>query len=339
MHIRNFLSVAVCIGSIIFSGCFERREEITINEKGNTFIHTLFGGDAEEAPQASELPNKGPWKINKWETTTDKEGKTELDIDAEMNIPYGETLPDRYNLDNKNEEGLRFPSAVKSYRKGDRTFYEFTRRYQPRKYNRYEVFYEQVDKNLEEKIFEKGIFNAPLQEQVQYLNQLVPAFRLSQLRYIYDVLGLMVFNGDISQDLRKNIIDSARERIGADFTPERFKEILARVDEKTIAGEMDRMAKEVDRIFTSVFREHVQADESGLLHTFTELLDKERRARTVTDNIYGQSFEIALKMPGQIIVSNGIFDGEALGTVSWQFSGSDLNDREYVLHAVSVADN
>ena len=339
MNIRNYPAAVICIASIFLTGCFERREEITINEKGDTFIHTLFGGDAEQAPQASELPNKGPWKINKWETTTDKDGKTELDIDAEMNIPYGETLPDRYNLDNKNEEGLRFPSAVKSYRKGDRTFYEFTRRYQPRKYNRYEVFYEQVDKKLEEKIFEEGIFNVPLQEQVQYLNQLVPAFRLSQLRYIYDVLGLMVLHDDISQDLRKNIMESARERIGADFTTERFKEILARVDEKTIAGEMDRMAKEVDRIFTLVFREHVQADESGLLHTFTELLDKERRARAVTDNIYGHSFEIALEMPGQIVETNGIFDGESLGTVSWQFSGSDLNDHEYVLRAVSVVDN
>ena len=339
MHIRNYLAAVICMTSVFLTGCFDRKEEITVNENGDTFIHALFGGDAEEAPQASELPNKDSWKINRWETTTDKDGKTELEIDVEMNIPYGETLPDRYNLDDKNDVGLRFPSAVKSYRKGNRTFYEFTRRYQPRKYNRYEVFYEHVDKKLEDRIFEKGIFNVPLQDQVQYLNQLIPAFRLSQLRYIYDVLGLMVLHDDISQNLRKNMMNSARERIGSDFTPERFKEILARVDEKTIAGEMDRITKEVDRIFVSVYREHIEADQIGTLSTFTELIEKERRARAVTDNIYGQTFEITLKMPGQIVVTNGIFDGEALGTVSWQFSGSNLNDCEYVLHAVSVVDN
>ena len=230
----------------------------------------------------SELPNKGSWKINKWETTTDKDGETELEIDAEMNIPYGETLPDRYNLENKNDMGLRFPSAVESYRKGNRTFYEFTRRYQPRKYNRYELFYERVDKKLEDKIFEKGIFNVPLEDQVQYLNQLIPAFCLSQLRYIYDALGLMVLHDDISQYLRKNMMNSARERIGADLTPERFKEFLARVDEKTIAGEMDRITKEVDRIFISVYKEHIEADESGSLSTFTELLEAGRQGRTLS---------------------------------------------------------
>ncbi|MBN2319442.1 MAG: hypothetical protein JXR49_10215 [Acidobacteria bacterium] len=339
MNIRNYLLTAICIASVFFSGCFERREEISINENGDIFIRALLGGDAEEAPQISELPNKGSWKINKWETTTNKEGRMELEIDAEMNIPYGESVPDRYNTDDKTDRGLRFPTTIKTYRKGSRTFYEFTRRYQSRKYNPYEIFNESIDGNLEKKIFDEGIFNVSQKEQTQYLNQLIPAFRLSQLRYIYDVLGLMVFNNDMSQDLRTKMMESARDKVDTTFTPDRFKKILARINEETISKEIDLVTKEMDMLFASVFKNHIQTDDGNLLNKFTKLLDNERQTRAMTDNINGHGFEISLTMPGQIVVTNGIFDGESMESVSWKFSGNDLNDCEYVLHAVSVLDN
>jgi len=338
MNIRNYLVTAICIASVFLSGCFERKEEITISEKGDAFIRTLFGGDAAAAPPVSELPNKKAWTIKKWETTKN-EGNTELEIDAEMNIPYGKSLPDRYNTDDKTDRGLRFPTSIKTSREGSRTFYEFTRRYQSRKYDPYEIFNESIDEKLEEKIFNEGIFNVTQKEQIQYLNQLIPALRLSQLRYIYDVLGLMVFNNDISQDLRRKMMESARDKVDATFTPHRFKEILARIDEETISREIDLISKEMDMLFASVFKNHIQTDDGNLLNKFSKLLENERQTRAMTDNINGHGFEITLTMPGQIVVTNGIFDGESLDSVSWKFSGNDLNDCEYVLHAVSVADN
>ena len=43
MQIRKYLAAATCIVSIFSSGCFERKEEITIDENGDIIIQTLFG--------------------------------------------------------------------------------------------------------------------------------------------------------------------------------------------------------------------------------------------------------------------------------------------------------
>jgi len=339
MHIRKYLAAVICIVSVFSSGCFERKEEITLSENGDTFIRTLFEGDTEQYPPIFELPNDGPWEITDRDIKNNKDGSISLKIEAEMTIPYGETLPGHYNLDDRSGLGLRFPSTVKTYKEGKRTFYEFTRRYQSRKYAPYEILYERIDGKLEEKIFENGIFNVPEKDQIQYLNQLVPAFRLSQLRYIYDALGRMVLHNDISQDLRKKMIESARDEISANFTPDRLKQILARIDDdKTLAKEMDSITREVDQIFISVFKKQTQPMEQELLTEFTRLLKNERDTRAVTDALSGHGFQITLKMPGQIVATNGIFNGESLGTITWEFSASALNDCEYVLHAVSVTD-
>jgi Ca2+-binding EF-hand superfamily protein len=311
----------------------------TVDEYGNTLIQISFEGDIDRYPPVFELPNGGAWKNIKQEIEDNKEGGKDLKISAEMNVPYGKDLPDRYNLDDTTDQGLRFPTAVKTYKKGSRTFYEFTRRYQSRKYKPYEIYYDDVDKELEGEIFEKGIFNVPQPKRTAYLSQLTPALHLSQLRTFYDVLGIMVLHNDITQDARKQMLKSAEDTIHETFTHDKLLEILARIDEKTITAEMDSITKEMDHIFISTFETHIRPEDGGLLKEFEKLLENERRTRTITDAVGGHEFHILLKMPGQIVVTNGIPVEDSLEAVYWKFPASALNDCEYVLHAVSVADN
>lgn len=339
MYIRYLCTAVICTASLFLGGCFEREEDITVDEHGNTHIQISFDGDIDQYPPVFDLPNDRAWKNISEEIENNQDGGKRLKISAEMNTPYGIDLPDRYNLDDTTNRGLRFPTTVKTYKKGARTFYEFTRRYQSRKYDPYEIYYEDVDKELEEKIFKNGIFNVSQAEQNAYLGQLTPAFHSSQLRIVYDVLGTMVLQNDISQDARRRMLSSAGNKVRTTFTSEKLKEILARMDDKTIDRETARITREIDQIFTSIFEEQMQPDGGRLLNEFKTLLDNERRTRAITDAIGGHAFNILLKMPGQIVFTNGIFSEDSLGTVYWKFSASDLNDCEYVLHAVSVVDD
>ncbi|MBN1570229.1 MAG: hypothetical protein JXA73_20475 [Acidobacteria bacterium] len=338
MNLKYLCAAMICAISLFLSGCIERKEELTIDERGNVSIHTSFSGDIDQYPPVFDLPNGGAWKNIKSEF--DKKGKKGLEASAEMNIPYGRNLPDRYDLNDHSNRGLRFPSTVKRYQKGARTFYEFTRRYQPRKYLPYEIYYETVDKELEEEVFKKGIFSVSPTQRDSYLRQLTPAFHSSQLRIIYDVLGIMVFQNDISQDARRQMLLSAGEKVRQAFPQNRLETTLARVNKSNEVGdEMDEITKEMDQIFISIFKNQIRPDRARLSVKFTQILENERRSRKITDAINEHIFNITLKMPGQIVVTNGIFSEESLGTVSWEFRGSALHDCEYVLHAVSVVEN
>jgi hypothetical protein len=338
MNLKHLCAAMICTTSLFLSGCIERKEELTIDKHGNTKISASFTGDIDQYPPVFDLPNGGAWKNIKQEFNED--GKKDLDVSAEMNIPYGKALPDRFDLNDHTDQGLRFPSTVKTYKKGTRTFYEFTRRYQPRKHLPYEIFYETVDKELEEEVLKKGIFSVSPMQRDLYIRQLTPAFHSSQLRIIYDVLGNMVLQNDISQDARRQMLLSAGEKVRQAFPQNRLEATLARINKfNEASGEMDQITKEMDQIFLSLFKNQKRPDNAGLLAKFAKLLENDLRTRKITDAIDEHTFIITLKMPGQIVVTNGIFSEESLGTVSWEFRGNALHDCEYVLHAVSIVDN
>lgn len=337
MQLKCLGMALIGVTSVMLSGCIERKEELTIDTHGNVAIHTAFYGDLDAYPPVFDLPNGGAWKNIKREF--DK-GEKDLSVTADMDVPYGRKLPDRYDLNDRSGQGLRFPSTVKTYRKGSRTFYEFTRRYQPRKHLRYEIYYEAVDKELEAGIFKKGIFNVPAAQRDTYLRQLTPAFHASQLRMLYDVLGVMVLQQDITQDARREMLASAGYRVRQAFPQSRLETILARVNRLNEAsGEMAQVTKEMDQIFLSVFNGKIRGHNAMLLAKFTRLLKDDRRARSITEALNEHVFKIKLKMPGQIVETNGIFSEESLGMVSWEFQGSSLHDGEYILRALSVVDN
>ena len=166
---KVFIATA-CIAAMFLSGCFTRTEEITVDENGNSTITTSFEGEEEQYPPVYALPLDDPWEILEREISKTEDGKTKIIVTSRMSVPYSKKLPDRYNFKDETDLDLRFPSDIKITRKGNRTFYEFTRRYQSRKYFPYNFYYEdKIDKKLEEKIFEVGIFNVSKDERTQYL--------------------------------------------------------------------------------------------------------------------------------------------------------------------------
>jgi hypothetical protein len=338
MNLKCLCTAMICAASLFLSGCIERKEEITIDKHGNTYISTSFKGDIDQFPPVFDLPNGGTWKNIKQEIMKKENGK-DLKVSAEMNIPYGKDLPDRYDLNDQANQQLRFPSTVKTYKKGSRTFFEFTRRYQPRKYRLYEIYYEKVDKELEDEVMKKGIFNVSQTQRDKYLDQLTPALHLSQLRTVYDVLGTMVLQNDISQEARRQLLLSAGENVRKTVTRNKLETILAHLNKDNDGeDEMDQIIKDIDRVFISILKNQTRPDNGVLSAKLAKLLENERHTRKITDAIGGNSFIITLKMPGQIVDTNGIFSEESLGTVSWDFQGSALRDCEYVLHAISVLD-
>ena len=272
MHIKNLFVGLICTFSLFLNGCFEREEKIAIDHNGNTTINTSIKGTTEQYPPLFKLPNNDPWKIIKQEIKKNKEGETEIEIISEISIPYGEMFPDRYDFSDETDQGLRFPSSVKMYKKGDRTFYEFTRRYQSRKHIPYESYYESIDKELEEKILEVGIFNVPEDDRIKYIDQFTTAFYASESRFLYDVLGLMVLDNDIGQGAREKMLKTAMEELHEQFSTDRFLKILALVDENAIDTKFSLAKEEVDPLFTSIFKDYIQPDNNGLLKKFAKFL-------------------------------------------------------------------
>lgn len=336
-HIKTLFIATTCIAAVFLSGCFTRKEEITIDENGNTTITTSFEGEEDQYPPVYALPLKDPWEITKREIKKDENGKTEIMITSRMSIPYGKKLPDRYDFNDKTDLGLRFPSDVKITRKGSRTFYEFTRRYRPRKYLPYHYFYENlIDKKIEEKVLDVGIFNVSEKDRKLYLDQLTRAFLLSEIRVFYDVLGFMVFENDIEPSAREELYKAASEQMHSSFTPDGFKRILAGNE---IDREYAKIKTELDRIFTTLVENHTPSNKAAVVKRFSQLLESERRTNQITEAVNGHDFEVSIKMPGQIVVTNGLLEGTDFGKVIWPFKGSDLDDCEHVLHAISVVDN
>ena len=160
-----FPLVAVVMIALL-SGCLVRTEEITIAPDGTTTILAEIRGESDDFDQLLAMPSEPEWTILQGPDPKAKSSDKKSELKAQVEVPYGSSLPHSYAAPGSEQErfDLKFPTEVRRWTEGDRTYFEFRRTYKARRYSCYNIagtpFW---DDELEARVLEKGIFEVSQQ--------------------------------------------------------------------------------------------------------------------------------------------------------------------------------
>lgn len=318
----------------------ERTETITIDQNGNTTIRARFSGDREDFLPPAALPSENAgWKI--LENTVDKntpDNDNKFAYTAEIEIQNGAPLPESFTdtPPHANSINLVFPTDVKMWTEGDRTFYEFSRTYQARDFLTFNLSESDFwDQKLEEKVFEEGIFNVSDEERESYLQQFGLGYGYQNLQFFSKTMGQLVRDGDILVSQRDMLNKQIYTYLEDAVRPVRLLGIMGQ-PEDSIGIAFSALETEIHDYMMKMFYKAVGENKPELREKAERILSRLRSEYTLTQTLDNNSFSITVYMPGQIIQSNGLVDFDEMNKVEWQFTGKHLHDCHKPLYALSV---
>ena len=169
-----------------------------------------------------------------------------------------------------------------------------------------------------------------------YLEVYAQSLAYLQWRMFWQGLGTLVHDGVLAGEVKAKLEQDAMVYLEEAVTEERILGILSR-DEAAIARAVDSLIDEVQDNLASLYYRSVDSTDSGLLQAYTDAMWAVNHDYDVTEALGGQEMGVVLKMPGTIIDANGIVEedgGEMV--VQWFLRGSDFNDADVPLYALSV---
>lgn len=323
---------------LAITGCIDRTEEITIAENGETTILAKFEGEGEGFKPPVALPSAPEWT---YLTDTANFDRDRIDFKAEIVIPYGQPLPETYAKVKNGEDNinLRFPTEVKYWRDGNRTYYEFKRTYQARKYIRYNYMAdEEMDKELEKRVTDEGIFNLSEEDRQRYISKLADSFTYFHYMIFSDVLGELVMNRTIFASIKKTLEKKARTHIEGIITPELVLDILGRDDDE-MSEAIDELNVRVENEIVQLYKKEIGGSDKTKNERFEEVLEKTKTDYEITQKLGASQFVVLVIMPGEIISTNGLTDPDEPFSVGWIFKGSEMHDKNIPMYALSVVEH
>ena len=318
----------------------QRMEEIVVAEDGSTTITARIFGKADNLMLPIALPSQPQWTILKRVIDSSEVPTGQLDFEAEIEVPYGTPLPVTYAAEDVEhaELNLRFPTEIRHWTEGNRTFYEFRRTYPARDYGCYNIsgsgFW---DSELEAKILEKGIFNVSDEDRENYLDNMSFAFGYLHWRFLWTTLGSMYRSGEITLSASDTIETRAAEYLEQKVTSIRILGILGK-DDDSIGVALDRFKDELHKDFAELFSSVVGAD-TTLARSFAEHFRRVTLNYRITEALNSHNFSVNVTLPGRVIEANGLVLPDNPGEVEWTFSGEAMNDRAIPLFAISVVEH
>jgi len=332
---------AAAIGALLVaSGCIERTDTIHVHEDGSTVITSVFTGEIGDFSDAIALPAEPEWKIvqNYVDSSISSIGsnKPQRHLTATLKVPPGKPLPETFAAadDPDRDLHLQFPSEVRHWSEGTRTYYEFKRTYRARRFGCYNLAGSELwDQDLEDRVLDKGIFEVSQQDRDSYLEQYVTAYGYLQWRMLWQALGDLIKTGQLRDSTRTAIDSAAMTYLEENITSTRLLAILS-LDEEKQGPQVDSMTAETEQALEEFVAAAVGRGE--LLAKFRASIDRVRADYRTTEALGGQSFAVNLRMPGTIVDANGLVDPGRANEVRWEFNGDDLHDRDLPLYALSV---
>jgi len=332
---------AVIIIVLVNIACLDQRtEEIVVAEDGSTTITARIQGDAENLRPPIALPSQPLWTILKHDIDSSEVPTGQLDFEAEIEVPYGTPLPVTYaGEDSEHHElNLRFPTEVRRWTEGNRTYYEFRRTYPARDYGCYNISGSDFwDSELEAEILENGIFNVSDEDRENYLDNFAFAFGYLQWRFLWTSLGTMYRGGEITLAAGDTIETRAAEYLEQKVTSTRILGILGKEDD-SIGVALDRFKNEIHSDFSNLFSSVVGPD-TMLTRSFADHFRRVTLNYEITEALNNNNFSVEVTLPGRVIESNGLVLPDDPEKVEWTFGGEALNDRAVPLFAISVVEH
>jgi hypothetical protein len=341
-HLRGTVIASLAgIALILCTGCLERTDEITVAKDGTTTIVAIFDGPLGQFSLAASLPSSPDWEVLEEKVDSSDSDKPRKRLVVNKLIPYGQPLPESYASPGtpEYETSLRFPTEIKMWREGNRTFYEFNRMYEARRHGRFNAVkgFEE-DRELESRIADSGIFQVSEEDRTRYLSQLSTYSRFRYLGFLSEALGKLLTEGAITPSKKQDIEHVAFDWLKEKFVPDTILAVLSLEDDQ-IDREVNRLHREVFQRLVSIHRDQAAVragtDRDRLAEVFAQL-DLETETTEAMDP---HNFEISLRMPGELISTNGLISPEERDLVTWKFKGNELHDRSIPLYALFVLED
>ncbi len=332
------LPVIVIMSALVCVSCLERRETITVDESGRTTIRAEFDGTEESFALPIALPSEPDWTIVSREVdSTQKDVRIKLT--AEKVIAYGQPLPQTFAPDGEvSTADLRFPTEIRFWSEGNRTYYEFKRTYLTLPFGGINMPEDALwDQDLEDRVLEKGIFNVAEGDRNRYLDEYSSSFGYLQWRFVWSTLGQMVRQGTISASVKSDVDKRTFDYTEGFVTPVRILGILGK-EEDSIGPALENLERELRDSYIRIFADAVGSERADLQETFVSALDSVVFDYGISEKLEGQELSITVNLPGTVIECNGLVDPEEPGSVGWLFMGADLRRANLPLYALSVVE-
>lgn len=341
---KNIIFILLSIIILIsFISCIEHTEEIIISEDGTTTITSNYKGKVSEIEELA-LPCEPVWTVTKIMGDGIITDSSQMELRAETTIPYGDKIPSTYAKpdDDLKDIQLQFPTEVKFWTEGNRTYYEFKRTYQARKFQCFDLptlfsHLDIWDQDLENRILEKGIFNVSENDRDKYLDQMICAYAYLHWRLHWETISEMYAGDFITLEQKTNMEKQTADYLENTLTKVRVLGILGK-EEDSIGVELNRLTKSIHKQYYTDFVKAVGEEKTKLHQKFTSIFDKTKLDYEITKKLDSHSFAVAVELPGIIIKTNGFIEFEKPNVVKWAFKGDGLHDKNIPLYVLSVVE-
>ena len=336
----NALCLVTSLALLLFTGCLEVSEEIHVNQSGEARLVITLEGDKDEFSSVVALPSEVDWQIDTLEVENPDKEEPEMKLRAERVVNPGEEFPSTFAdpSDLLADKQLQFPTELKVWNEGNRTFYEFKRTYLSRRHYRFVGGDEdQINEDLEKRVLEQGIFNVPEQDRAQYLTSLSRQFRLQMISMYEEAMGEMIFSGRLKANLLDPVSLQAKQMIEEMLTSETVLSIVSLPDD-SVGIALDALKTEIENRFIAALQERT-VDSDKIAEELRAALAQINLEWEITEKLDNDLFLIVVYLPGTLIKTNGKTNPDYLGTAGWEFEGKDLHDRSIPLYALSVVEH
>ncbi len=339
-HTTTLLICALALLTCI--SCLERKEEITVARDGTVTIQTEWSGKIEDFDDPISRPSEPEWTVLKNRIDSSFGSEPKLTYDARKVIPYGEPLPSSFaSKGSPNADfALQFPSEIRFWKDGDRTYYEFKRTYQARLFSAFNISEMDIlwNRKLEEQVLDKGLLNVSESDRNDYLKQFGLAFGYQQWRFMWEALAAQVHSGDLDTRTLTEIHVETRALLENIASIETAKAVFLD-DTREPEDVLDSLGGHVQDQFREAIIKHTGNNSDQVLRQYDTSVKKVRTNYNVTERLSGQEFTLFLKMPGIIIETNGLLDIEEPDEIMWWFKGDELHDKDIPVYALSVVEH
>jgi hypothetical protein len=328
--------------SLLLSACLERTEEITVRPDGSTEIRAEFSGNAGSFGPPISLPAEPEWEIVQRQVDSSTQPEPKITLQAKKVIPYGEPFPETFAARDYGyrDLALRFPTSLRRWTEGNRTYYEFTRTYKARTFDAFNVsemdpFW---DRELEQLVIDSGLLALPEDQRDKYLSDFTFAYIYQHWRFMWESLMGLAREGLVDPERSTATYTSAADHLDSTLTEDVMLGIIREEDEETMQESLDSLDNAIRAQLRSIVAAALESGKTEAMKRYDELYDRARVDYRITEALSGHEFSVHLFMPGTIIETNGLVEIDEPSGVIWWFKGDELHDADLTLRAVSVVE-
>ncbi len=339
--LHRLMPACLCLTALMTAGCLEETDTIHVHEDGRTTVTAVFSGQVGDFPDIVALPQAPAWMIAQNYIDSSLSSNPTLHLTAHIDVPYGQPLPHTFAkaAASDREQQLQFPTEIKMWTEGNRTYYEFRRTYQARRYGCYNIAGGPYwDQDLEDSVIQEGIFNVTEQQRQDYLQQFGMAYGYLQWRMHWQAMSDLIGRDLITKPDRALIDSLAYTYLEATVTNDRLLALLKR-GEDSLSAALDSLTGAIDRQYEALLAQLPTPLPAKHLATYRESLAFYRHDYDITEALGSQNISVNLVLPGTLLDTNGLIDPDEPRKIRWEFKGTDLHDHDLPLYARSVVVN